>query len=54
MSGFDAAALDAAFFPDGRFRSNFVVNRIIQEIRSGRWGVGGKPLTTEQARPPRG
>lgn len=24
----------------------------IQEIRSGHWGVGGKPLTTEQARPP--
>jgi 4-oxalocrotonate tautomerase len=23
----------------------------IQEIRSGLWGVGGKPLTTEQARP---
>lgn len=26
MSGFDAAALDAAFFPDGRYRSNFLVN----------------------------
>lgn len=26
MSGFDAAALDAAFFPDGRWRSNFLVN----------------------------
>ena len=26
MSGFDAARLDAAFFPDGRFRSNFLVN----------------------------
>ena len=24
----------------------------IQEIRSGLWGVAGKPLTTEQARPP--
>ena len=23
----------------------------IQEIRSGWWGVGGKPQTTEQARP---
>jgi 4-oxalocrotonate tautomerase len=23
----------------------------IQEVRSGWWGVGGKPLTTEQARP---
>ncbi|UUX94772.1 tautomerase family protein [Aquabacterium sp. J223] len=23
----------------------------IQEVRSGRWGVAGKPLTTEQARP---
>ena len=23
----------------------------IQEIRSGLWGVAGKPLTTEQARP---
>jgi 3-hydroxypropanoate dehydrogenase len=26
MSGFDNAALDAAFFPDGRWRSNFLVN----------------------------
>jgi nitroreductase len=26
MSGFDAAALDAAFFPDGRWKSNFLVN----------------------------
>lgn len=26
MSGFDAAAVDAAFFPDGRLRSNFLVN----------------------------
>lgn len=25
MSGFDAAKLDAAFFPDGRWRSNFLV-----------------------------
>ncbi|MDP3170749.1 MAG: 4-oxalocrotonate tautomerase family protein [Polaromonas sp.] len=25
----------------------------IQEIRSGMWGVAGKPLTTEQARPGR-
>jgi 4-oxalocrotonate tautomerase len=24
---------------------------VIQEIRSGWWGAGGKPLTTEQARP---
>lgn len=24
---------------------------VIQEIRSGLWGVAGKPLTTEQARP---
>jgi len=24
MSGFDNAALDAAFFPDGRFQSNFI------------------------------
>lgn len=24
MSGFDNAALDAAFFPDGRFKSNFI------------------------------
>jgi len=24
---------------------------VIQEIRSGRWGVAGKPLTTQQARP---
>lgn len=23
----------------------------IQEVRSGLWGVAGKPLTTEQARP---
>lgn len=26
MSGFDARALDAAFFPDGRFKANFLVN----------------------------
>jgi nitroreductase len=26
MSGFDAAAVDAAFFPDGQFKSNFLVN----------------------------
>lgn len=26
MSGFDNAALDAEFFPDGRFKSNFLVN----------------------------
>ncbi len=24
---------------------------VIQEIRSGLWGVAGRPLTTEQARP---
>ena len=26
MSGFDNAKLDAEFFPDGRFKSNFIVN----------------------------
>jgi nitroreductase len=26
MSGFDPVAVDAAFFPDGRFTSNFLVN----------------------------
>jgi 3-hydroxypropanoate dehydrogenase len=26
MSGFDAAKADAEFFPDGRYRSNFLVN----------------------------
>ena len=26
MSGFDAAKVDAAFFPDGRWRANFLVN----------------------------
>lgn len=26
MSGFDNAKLDAAFFPDGRLRSNFLIN----------------------------
>lgn len=26
MSGFDSKAVDAAFFPDGRFESNFLVN----------------------------
>ncbi|WP_227104166.1 malonic semialdehyde reductase [Chromobacterium rhizoryzae] len=26
MSGFDNAAVDQAFFPDGRFKSNFLVN----------------------------
>ncbi len=26
MSGFDPAVVDAEFFPDGRFRSNFLVN----------------------------
>ena len=27
---------------------------VIQEIRSGWWGVGGKPLTTEAATPKQG
>ncbi len=26
MSGFDAAKLDAEFFPDGRWQSNFIIN----------------------------
>jgi len=26
MSGFDAAKLNAEFFPDGRFKANFLVN----------------------------
>ena len=26
MSGFDHAALDAEFFPDGRWKSNFLCN----------------------------
>ncbi len=26
MSGFDNAAVDAAFFPDGRWKSNFLCN----------------------------
>jgi 3-hydroxypropanoate dehydrogenase len=26
MSGFDNAHVDAEFFPDGRFRSNFLIN----------------------------
>jgi 3-hydroxypropanoate dehydrogenase len=26
MSGFDSAAVDAAFFADGRFKSNFLIN----------------------------
>jgi 3-hydroxypropanoate dehydrogenase len=26
MSGFDNARADAAFFPDGRLKSNFLVN----------------------------
>ena len=26
MSGFDAAKVDAEFFPDGRFKSNFLIN----------------------------
>ena len=26
MSGFDSAALDAEFFPDGRWKSNLLVN----------------------------
>lgn len=26
MSGFDAAKLDAEFFPDGRYQSNFLIN----------------------------
>jgi 3-hydroxypropanoate dehydrogenase len=26
MSGFDSAKLDATFFPDGRYRSNFLLN----------------------------
>jgi hypothetical protein len=26
MSGFDNARLDSIFFPDGRFKSNFLMN----------------------------
>ncbi len=26
MSGFDAPKVDAAFFPDGRWRTNFLLN----------------------------
>ena len=26
MSGFDPAKVDAEFFPDGRYRTNFIVN----------------------------
>jgi hypothetical protein len=26
MSGFDNAGVDAEFFPDGRYRSNFLAN----------------------------
>ena len=26
MSGFDNAKVDAEFFPDGRYRSNFLIN----------------------------
>ena len=26
MSGFDAAKVDAAFFPDHRYRTNFLLN----------------------------
>ena len=26
MSGFNPAALDAAFFPDGRYKANFLIN----------------------------
>jgi 3-hydroxypropanoate dehydrogenase len=26
MSGFDNAKVDAAFFPDGRLKSNFLIN----------------------------
>jgi 3-hydroxypropanoate dehydrogenase len=26
MSGFDNAALDAEFFPEGRYQSNFLIN----------------------------
>jgi 3-hydroxypropanoate dehydrogenase len=26
MGGFDAAKLNAEFFPDGRFKANFLVN----------------------------
>jgi hypothetical protein len=26
MSGFDPAKVDAEFFPDGRWKSNFIVN----------------------------
>ena len=26
MSGFDPAKVDAAFFPDGKWKSNFLVN----------------------------
>jgi len=31
MSGFDAAAVDAAFFPDGRYKANFLVNLGVED-----------------------
>jgi len=35
MSGFNAAAVDAAFFPDGRYRSNFLVNLGVADPAAG-------------------
>jgi nitroreductase len=32
MSGFDAAAVDAAFFPDGQFKANFLINLGIADV----------------------
>ena len=39
MSGFDQAAVDAAFFPDGKWKSNFLVNLGYGDA-SGNWPRG--------------
>jgi 3-hydroxypropanoate dehydrogenase len=39
MSGFDNAAVDAAFFPDGKWKSNFLVNLGYGDA-SGNWPRG--------------
>lgn len=51
MSGFNPAALDAAFFPEGRFKSNFLINlgygdSVAQHPRGPRlpWGTAAQIL----------
>ncbi len=49
MSGFDNAAVDAAFFPDGRWKSNFLVN-IGYGDSTGNWPRGPRLAFDAMAR----